>query len=584
MKRLVLVITALLFAGMGLMPGLAAASTNYNDLIDDPVFDNAYSMNAGQIDAFLNTFPNSCISTHNGFSAPDPIGYSPSTSFQYGGDVSAGTVISHAAQAYGISPQVIIATLQKEQGLVVGDGGNVTRNGTDCGALAISASMGYNCPDTQVLTSYSGFELYSHNGTPVTSVHNTCVEHASYVGFTRQVIIATWQLTFDRHRSEGQNNWYVNKPNWDNSDDLNLCYSGRDVAGGPYYLCPDQDSHASDPYVAHSGQYNIDGTVVTMTNGATAALFNYTPHLHGQDLFTYFFTSWFGSPYSHCVYPTSSSGGVYREFNPNTNSYFLTTNPAEVCTTTGSMGFVNDGVTFYPGSSSTAPVYRLRYGTNYLYTASATEKNNAVQHYGYALEGVAFNADTTSTANNSFPVYRLIYPPTGAYAYTVSTAERDMYANQYGYRYEGIVFYVHDPDGTTLNDIYRLSSASSGYLYTASSSEKSAAMNFGFTYEGVSFRTRVGYTADNLPVYRLAGHGTYFYTTDLGERKRAMLLNFRAEGVGFFAYPTSNLGATKQIYRLNRSGVYFYTDSQAEATYAQQHYGYHLEGVGFRTP
>lgn len=583
MKRFALAFITLLFAGIGLLPALAAASTNYNDVIDDPVFDNAYSMSAGQIDAFLNEFPSSCISTNNGFKAPDVTGYSPGTSFTYGGDVSAGTVIAHAAQAYGINPQVIISTLQKEQGLVVGDGGNVIRNGTDCGALAISASMGYNCPDTQVLTSYSGFELYSHNGTPVTSVSNTCVQHASYVGFSRQVIIAAWQLTFDRHRSEGQNNWYVNKPSWDNSDDLNLCYSAHDVAGGPYYLCPDQVSHASDPYVAHSGEYNIDGTIVTMTNGATAALFNYTPHLHGQDLFTYFFTSWFGSPYSHCVYP-AATGGVYREFNPNTNSYFLTTNPGEVCTTTGSMGFVNDGVAFYPGSSSTAPVYRLRHGTNYLYTASTTEKNNAVQHYGYILEGVAFNADTTSTASNSFPVYRLSYPPTGGYAYTVSSAERDMLSSQYGYRYEGIIFYVNDSDGTSLNDIYRLSSSTGGYLYTPSSTEKSVAQNYGFKYEGVAFRTRVGYTVDDLPVYRLAGHGTYLYTTNWGERKQAMLYGFRPEGTGFFAYPTNNMGAAYPVYRLNRNGVYFYTTSWSEATYAQQHYGYHIEGVGFRTP
>jgi hypothetical protein len=566
------------------MPSVAHATTNYNNLIDDNVFDNAYSMGAGQIDAFLNSFPNSCISTRNGFAAPNPTGYNSSAGFQYGSDVSAGTVIANAAQAYGINPQVILATLQKEQGLVVGDGGNVIRNGTDCGALAISASMGYNCPDTQVLTSYSGFELYSHNGTPVTSVGNTCVEHASYVGFSRQVIIAAWQLTFDRHRSEGQNNWYINKGSWNNSDDLGFCYSGHDVAGGPYYLCPDQDSHATDPYISHSGQYPIDGTIVTMTNGATAALFNYTPHLHGQDLFTHFFTSWFGSPYSHCVYPSGTSGGVSREFNPNTNSYFFTTNPAEVCTVTGNMGYINDGVAFYPGASGTSPVYRLRKGTNYLYTASPSEKNAAIQNAGFTLEGVAFNADATATANNPFPVYRLNYPPTGGYAYTISTAERSMYTSQLGYRYEGVAFYVHNSDGASLNNIYRLSSASSGYLYTPSMAEKNVASNYGFSYEGVAFQTRTGFTVDNLPVYRLARPGTYLYTTSLGERKKAMVLGFSAEGTGFFAYPTSNLGASKPIYRLNRNGVYFYTASSSEATYAQQKYGYRLEGVGFRTP
>jgi hypothetical protein len=291
----VIVLTGALFISL---TGRAKAATNYNNVIDDVVFDNANSMSISQINSFLNTFPNSCISPNNGFTAPDVTGYSPATKFQYGGNVDAGTIIYHAAQAYGINPQVLLVTLQKEQGLVVGDGGNVVRNGTDCGALAISAAMGYNCPDTLTLHSYSGFTLYAHNGTPVTSVSNTCVEHEAYVGFSRQVIIAAWQLTFDRHRAEGQNNWYLSKPGWDNSDDLGFCYSGRTAAGGPFYLCPDQNSHATDPFIAHSGQYPIDDIIVTIANGGTAAFYNYTPHKHGQDLFTNTFNSWFGSTHA----------------------------------------------------------------------------------------------------------------------------------------------------------------------------------------------------------------------------------------------------------------------------------------------
>src|ERR1035438_3853171 len=83
------------------LQGLSFATANYNDVIDDSIFDNSNSMSAAQIDSFLNSFPNSCISTNNGFTAPNPVGYSPSTSFQYGGDVSAGTIIFNAAQAYG---------------------------------------------------------------------------------------------------------------------------------------------------------------------------------------------------------------------------------------------------------------------------------------------------------------------------------------------------------------------------------------------------------------------------------------------------------------------------------------------------
>src|SRR4051812_22649868 len=112
-----LFITAVLF--IWLHPQ-AQAAFNANNIMDDNVFDNTSTMNAAQIDAFLNGFPASCISTNNGFSAPDPTGYSPGTGFTYGGNVSAGTVIYHAAKAYDLNPQVLLATLQKEQSLVTG--------------------------------------------------------------------------------------------------------------------------------------------------------------------------------------------------------------------------------------------------------------------------------------------------------------------------------------------------------------------------------------------------------------------------------------------------------------------------------
>src|SRR5438045_1226485 len=85
----------------------AAATFNPNRIIDDTVFNNAGSMPANQIDAFLNQFPNSCISTNHGFSAVDPTGYSPSGGFTFGGLTSAGNIISHAASAYDINPQVL---------------------------------------------------------------------------------------------------------------------------------------------------------------------------------------------------------------------------------------------------------------------------------------------------------------------------------------------------------------------------------------------------------------------------------------------------------------------------------------------
>ncbi|HEU4966017.1 MAG TPA: hypothetical protein VFT53_00865 [Candidatus Saccharimonadales bacterium] len=292
---------------IGFQGGASALTANYNNVIDDAVFDNANAMDANQIDTFLNSFPNSCISSNSGFTSPDPTGYNPSQGFLFGGNVSAGTVIHDAAQAYGINPQVILATLQKEQSLVTGSAGCYPNNPNPSWPQADAPASGktFTCTVNGHSTTCTYACPYSGGCINIALGYN-CPGYckAADENFSKQIIGAAWSFTFNRHRAEGLNNWYINKPNWDNSDDLGFCYSGYDVAGGPYYLCPDQASHANDPYVSHSGQYVIDGsTVVTMTNGATAALFDYTPHLHGQDLFVTNFTNWFGPT-------TSATSGI----------------------------------------------------------------------------------------------------------------------------------------------------------------------------------------------------------------------------------------------------------------------------------
>src|SRR4051812_33980738 len=123
-----LVLTALF---LGFFSSSASAFNN-NRVLDNSVMDNYNSMDAGQIDAFLNS-RNSCISPNSGFQAIDPIGYNANQGFLYGGNVSAGTVIYHAAQAYSINPQVLLTTLQKEQSLVTS---------TSCTTNAISKAVG----------------------------------------------------------------------------------------------------------------------------------------------------------------------------------------------------------------------------------------------------------------------------------------------------------------------------------------------------------------------------------------------------------------------------------------------------------
>jgi hypothetical protein len=261
-----------------LQSGAASAAFNSGRIMDDGLFNDSTSMSAAQIDAFLNS-KNSCISTNSGFSARDPIGYSPSTSYKYGGNVSAGTIIAHAAQAYDINPKVLITTLQKEQSLITS---------TSCSTNTIAKAVGYGCPDGGTSYNYSNVNLYTRNGTTYTSVSGVCVNSSSKVGFTQQLIRAAWLLKFAQQRSLGNIDWAIIRGNWDNSDDLQSCYSGP-MTQGYRKICP------SGATTYFDGLRTIDGTTVQITTGATAALYWYTPHFHGNQNFVNIFEGWFGS-------------------------------------------------------------------------------------------------------------------------------------------------------------------------------------------------------------------------------------------------------------------------------------------------
>lgn len=275
---------ALLFTALG---GITAhAETfNQNDVMDDVVFSNYNSMSADQIDGFLNGFANSCISTNSGFSAIDPTGYNPTQGYLYGGNVSAGRVIYDAAQAYGLNPQVLLATLQKEQSLVSGDAG--------CTTNRIAKSLGYGCPDGGSSYSYNGVNLYTRNGTTYTSVSGVCVNSAAKAGFSQQIIHAAWMFKYSQQRSMGNIGWAVIKGSWDNSDDLNATYSGYMTQG-----CFKRSKYESS-CTYYDGWTTIDSTATHMDSGATAALYRYTPHFSGNRNFDTIFNNWFGSVHAN---------------------------------------------------------------------------------------------------------------------------------------------------------------------------------------------------------------------------------------------------------------------------------------------
>lgn len=271
-KRLTTVLLAAAIVGIsmfGFMP-TAHADFNHNLIMDDYTFSNTGTMSAAAINNFLNQFPSSCISPNNGFSSPDPTGYSPSTGYTYGGNVTGGQVIYDAALAYGINPQVLIATLQKESSVVSGD--------ASYHCTYINTAMGYGCPDS-----------------------GSCPTNpATMSGFSKQLIHAAWLLRFGEQRSLGNTGWNVQANNfpqggdhWDNSDDPPTCYGGPMTQGNLSRGC-------GQAVTFYDGYTTIDGQSVHMDSGATAALYWYTPHFSGNQSFTTIFTGWFG--------PTTSNG------------------------------------------------------------------------------------------------------------------------------------------------------------------------------------------------------------------------------------------------------------------------------------
>lgn len=568
-----------LVSAFGSTPQALAASVNYNNLIDNQVFD-AQTMTASQVDAFLNSFSNSCISSDSGFRAPAPTGYNPSQGFTYGSNVTAGKIIYDAAHVYGLNPQVLLATLQKEQSLVTGSAGCHPNTPSPSATVRTSTSCTTGTATTTLCTNacpYSG-------GCVNIAVGYGCPYYcyASKVGFSKQIIHAAWFLSFVRHRAEGQVNWKgaVVNSGWDNSDDLSTNYTGP-MARGTHQRC----SSCTAKY--YSGANTLGDGSVTILNGATAALYYYTPFKSGNTNFINIFTSWFGSVYAGCTYPTDQSGAVYRLVHPRDNSYFLTSSPNEVCTATRAMGYKYEGYLFFPENTGASAVYRLVKKGHYLFTTSANERDNAINKYGFTLEGTAFQASNSYDASKApLAVYRMNYSGTGGYFYTVSTSEINE-AEKVGFNLEGVAFYTNNTTGKAYpNNIFRLSHPRSGYLYTASSAEKASAIDrYGFQDEGVGFQTRVGFTSDDLPVYRLTSGKGYLFTTSMTEQRKAIRLGYRYEGISFFAYPTTNLGASKQVFRLsNPSGAYLYTTSVDERDYATSKYHYHYEGTGFRIP
>lgn len=135
-------------------------------IISDAMFYDSTTMSADAVQAFLDLKGRSCTNGPDG--TPCLRTYRESTtsraadakctrSYTGAANETAAQIITKVAAACGINPQVILATLQKEQGLVTASGSSLVPS-------RYRSAMGYGCPDTAACNSlYYGFfnQVYS---------------------------------------------------------------------------------------------------------------------------------------------------------------------------------------------------------------------------------------------------------------------------------------------------------------------------------------------------------------------------------------------------------------------------------------
>ncbi|RJO62236.1 hypothetical protein C4544_00060, partial [candidate division WS5 bacterium] len=236
-------------------------------VIDDSKFSNKGTMNESQIQSFLSS-RGSYLASYTVPAERDiawqgvvyhespwlgPVGSEVNTT-----GWSAAKVIYNVSQWYGINPQVLLATLQKESSLVT--------NPSPPYYGLVQWAMGYAYTEGGIINACG--TATNHNPT------------GSCAGFAMQM---DWA-------GGGLKSWM----NWANS---------HDSRAGQYYT---------------GNTISIDGQAIYLGNGATAALYRYTPHI--QTSFYNIFTLWFGSTIWNGPYVIANAS------SPEPRDYYLVDN------------------------------------------------------------------------------------------------------------------------------------------------------------------------------------------------------------------------------------------------------------------
>lgn len=229
------------------------------NIISDAVFFNSATMTEAQIQSFLESKVNSCVSGYT--CLKDYFVQTRSTAadamcgaYAGGGTERASRIIYKVAQACGINPQVILVMLQKEQGLVTA---------TAPSKWAYQAAMGQGCPDTAACDS-------------------------RYYGLFNQIYGGAWQLK--RYANPPGTSryftWYAPGNTW------NILYHPNSACGrGGVHV---ENQATANLYYYTPYQPNAAALAAGYSTGDSCSSY-------GNRNFFNYFTDWFGS--------TQSTGG-----------------------------------------------------------------------------------------------------------------------------------------------------------------------------------------------------------------------------------------------------------------------------------
>lgn len=546
-----------------LIPSQTTAASNgatwqSGNIIDDNVFYNNGSMNVYDIQNFLNTQGPSCDTW-----GTKPSEYGGGTRAQYGtsrgypppyiclkvyseNGVGSAQIIKQAADTYGISPKVILVTLQKEQRLVTDEWPWPNQ---------YKSAMGYGCPDTAACDS-------------------------QYYGFYNQVTNAARQF---RNYANNPDN-YRYKPNQTNY----VQYNPNSACGG------------SNVYIenkATAGLYNYTPYQPNASAQAAAPGQEVNCGAYGNLNFWRYYRDWFGrttylfgaipsskTSYakSPCTIPNYSPNQVGRLYNPDTVDYLYTTNRNEACNAI-KLGYIWDDIALQNdhGKPATIPIYRLRIGSTHSYTASPTERAQLLSS-GYQNEGIIFYGHS-SNVPGTLPVYQLGAGSGSKSSHFLTAAgnEGTYFISELGFESRGIGFY--SSGSAVSSPVFRLKHGNTRFYTVLSSEANTAVSRYRYVSEGTTLKADSRPGQHSRPVYRLNGWGGKLYTTSRGERDSAVInFGYHAEGTGFYSY-SPHLSGANPVYRSTNYSTKsrLYTQYLGEYYNSRTLYGYNTEGISW---